>query len=139
MKHQIKIIMEYEEGEGGVVSPISTDTFRLYHDEQAIGCIQDLKLHATTKKMPSQLELTFPNLHDPILDSSDFSFQSLQRMVDRYVEDFSRIPGVKVDLVDLEDAPTSTLNPEPRIRNLTEIGTDGDIDHISAGFSWEKP
>ena len=89
---------------------------------------------------PPALAIALPNLHNPVLNPSGHSFQSFQRMVDQYIADFSRIPGVKIGLIDLkENASANPLNPEPKARKLTEVGTDGDIDHIPAEFSWEKP
>ena len=92
MKHQLKIIMSYEEKDGAI-QPITTPNIIVYRDDRPIGCIQNIKFQANVKELLPQLEFTFPNFRDQNIDNVASSFMV---EVDDFIKTLSSIPNTKV-------------------------------------------
>ncbi len=132
MTRQLKIIIEYEE-EGidhDINGPLRKVT--LYHDDEPIGCVQRLKFSADAEKPFPELEITFPDLHDPEIDNSTYpspSSASFVKDVDEHIRDFAKIVGVKTLI--------KGLDKDARVYLVQELGTEGYIEAVPMKSRWK--
>lgn len=126
MKHQLKIIMSYEEKDGAI-QPITTPNIIVYRDDRPIGCIQNIKFQANVKELLPQLEFTFPNFRDQNIDNVASSFMV---EVDDFIKTLSSIPNTKVIVADLDS--------EVNVCTIDEVGTDGHIESVPMKKRWEN-
>lgn len=122
MKHQIKIIIDYEE-EGIDCDETHIKRTIVWVDEQPIGCIQQLSFKANAKSQFHQIEkfeIVFPDFQNSQIDKSFIT--GFPSQVKGYIKLLSNIPNLDVKLQKLET--------QSKTYELTEIGTDGCIEHI---------
>lgn len=122
--------MSYEEEgiDSDTDKPIFTGSVRFLHDDQPIGCIQDLKFRANTEQPLPELEITFPDLHDQGIDPAYAQHPNFIKEIDHQIKLLSKIPNVKIHL--------RSLDAEAKVCTLDEIGTDGHIDLIPMKKRW---
>lgn len=121
MKHQLKIVMDYEISDAD--HSVTSTNILVVSDDEPVGCIQDLKLHATANNPLPELEVTFPNLHDPKIDPVyKLGESNLIASVDHHFQLLLKVPNIRLILKDLD--------PESAVQPLGEIGTDGFIELV---------
>lgn len=122
MKHELKIVMSYEDGKDAEgARTVTAPRVLVSIDEEPIGCMQELKFEAFAHNGFPRLEVIFPNLRDANIDVDETPGPSyFVYDVDRFVRIISDIPNTKVSFQD--------LNPTVNVAMLEEIGTEGFID-----------
>ncbi len=70
--------------------------------DETVGCIQDLKFHASVDEPICNLEVTFPDLKSPYIDQKAYQEKpNLINTVERFVEKLNNILGVHIILKDI--------------------------------------
>lgn len=104
MKHEFKIVLEYNDSEDNLLHT----GIRVYIDDEIIGCIQDLKLSVNTEDFVPKIEITFPDLSNiNSIFKKDIAYRT---------NNLKAIP-----IIDVKMKPLSS-------NLLSEVGTDGYID-----------
>jgi hypothetical protein len=121
MKHEIKIIIQYEaegiDSDGRTLPPI------VYLDNQAVGCIQEVNFHASVNNVVPDLEIVMPNFNDENIDPAYFAQPAtLNRDVIDTISNLSQVAGLKLTIRNFDE----TTN----VVAMKEVGTDGCIELI---------
>jgi hypothetical protein len=103
MKHQLKIVMSYEDDNSTVRHLITNHNIIVYYDDEPIGGISKLKLTADAKEILPEIEMTFPDLHDLNIDPAYHTNPqgNITECIDRSINLLSQIPNVKINVVSL--------------------------------------
>jgi hypothetical protein len=128
MKHELKIIIRYEDegidNDCNQITPITCGKILVTHDDQPIGCIQHIKLEASSNDHFPQIEISFPDFSDPNIWTDQVY---LERWWSKEIRNSMRM------LNTLHNVQIKYENPLPKKDpyELEEVGTDGVIDHIA--------
>ena len=110
MKHQIKITMEYEtEDMDTDGSPLTCGKVWVALDDENIGLIQDLKLHACAGDSIPQLEIVFPDVLDPSIQYKGSFSKSLQETIKKLSIPVLQ-PNIKIYLRNLGTDKDTLIN-----------------------------
>lgn len=134
MKHELKIIMEYntEDMEHDQTTPILNSFIRVYVDGRVIGCIQSLKLEANCKEAAPKIQITFPDFEALEAEMDLLGYNNANpgnaprlntyfgRDVKEYISLLSQAANMEIKKKEIDDGGN--------IVHLQEVGTDGFID-----------
>lgn len=127
MKHELKIIMTYEQ-ESIDSDGTSLSAPKIYLDDRIIGLLQNFELRASCQEIIPKVKITFLDYNKVNIDSQYFvktmnsSPISQEKEIDYYVNKMINVIGIEVKMQDINNGSDFV--------KVKEIGTDGIIDMI---------
>ena len=73
----------------------------VYLNDEPIGLIQDIKIHANCGQPYPTVEIVFPNLFDLEIDPTYYHHSPLLKQLAQHLWDLSDVPNLKITLKDL--------------------------------------
>ncbi len=117
MKHELKITVEFEVNGS---KTHSCPLIRVFVDENVIGCIQDLKLHASAQEFIPEIEFSFLDLEK--FDFGDDEPSTFVPKIKNHIALLSQVPYIKINMID--------PNIPALITQMEEVGTNGIIEYF---------